>query len=52
MYGAIPPLQYTFMAWCSVKKKKHRENFTFTMLKDLLTLHSTKGDERMAITVN
>jgi hypothetical protein len=30
MSGAIPPLlQYAFMAWCSVKKKKkHRDNFT------------------------
>jgi len=31
MRGAIPPLpQYTFIAWCSVKKKEHRDNFTFT----------------------
>jgi len=30
MSGAIPPFpQYTFMAWCSVKKK-YRDNFTFT----------------------
>jgi hypothetical protein len=29
MLGAIPPLpQYVFMAWCSVKKKKHRDKFT------------------------
>jgi len=29
--GAVPPLpQYAFMAWCSVKKKEHRDNFTFT----------------------
>jgi hypothetical protein len=28
MLGAITPLpQYVFMAWCSVKKKKHRDNF-------------------------
>jgi hypothetical protein len=32
MSEAIPPLpQYAFMAWCSVKKK-HRDNFTFTLL--------------------
>jgi hypothetical protein len=31
MNGAIPPLpKYAFMAWCSVKKK-HRDNFTFTL---------------------
>jgi hypothetical protein len=29
MYGTIPPLpQYTFMAWCSIKQQKHRDNFT------------------------
>jgi hypothetical protein len=29
MSGAIPPLpQDVFMAWCSVKKKKHWDNFT------------------------
>jgi hypothetical protein len=28
MSGATHPLpQYAFMAWCSVKKKKHRDNF-------------------------
>jgi hypothetical protein len=31
MRGAIPPLtQYAFMAWCSVKKK-HMDNFIFTL---------------------
>jgi hypothetical protein len=26
MHGAIPPLpQYDFLAWCSVKKKAHRQ---------------------------
>jgi hypothetical protein len=31
MSETIPPLpQYTFMALCSVKKK-HRDNFTFTL---------------------
>jgi len=31
MHGTISPLpQYAFMAWCSVKKK-HRDNFTFTL---------------------
>jgi len=31
MRGATPPLpQYAFMAWCSVKKK-HRDNFSFTL---------------------
>jgi len=30
MCGAIPPLpQYTYMAWCSVKKKDHRDSFVF-----------------------
>jgi len=29
MHGAIPPLLcYAFMAWCLVKKKKRRDNFT------------------------
>jgi hypothetical protein len=28
MCGAIPPLQYIFMAWHLVK---HRDNFTFTL---------------------
>jgi len=27
-YTSTP--QYAFMAWCSIKKKKHRDNFTFT----------------------
>jgi hypothetical protein len=31
MTGATPPLpQYAFMEWCSVKKK-HRDNFTFSV---------------------
>jgi hypothetical protein len=34
MSGTILPLpQYAFMAWCSVKKK-HRDNFTFTLTVD------------------
>jgi hypothetical protein len=34
MRGTIPPLpQYAFMAWYLVK---HRDNFTFTSLKDYL----------------
>jgi hypothetical protein len=38
MNVAVPPLpQYTFMAWCSVKKK-HRGNFTFTSLDICLIL--------------
>jgi hypothetical protein len=54
MCGAIPPLpQYAFMACCSVKK--HRDNFTFTLLSHLmepereyaipknLTAHQTGG---------
>jgi hypothetical protein len=35
MCGAILPFpKYTFMAWCSVAKKKkgHRDNFTFTFI--------------------
>jgi hypothetical protein len=29
---AIPPLpQYAFMVWCSVKRKKHRNYFTFNL---------------------
>jgi hypothetical protein len=33
MSGDIPPLpKYAFMVWFSVKKK-HRDNFTFTILK-------------------
>jgi hypothetical protein len=35
MSGAIHPLpQYSFMAWCSVKNKKHRDftPFTFTII--------------------
>jgi len=28
--GAIQLPHYTFMAWCSVKRKKHRDNCTFT----------------------
>jgi hypothetical protein len=32
MHGTIHPLpQYTLMARCSVKKKEHRDNFTFTV---------------------
>jgi len=35
MSGAIPPLQYAFIAWCLVK---HRDNLTFTLpLSDRLT---------------
>jgi len=31
IHGSVHPLpQYTFMAWCSVKNKKHWDNFTFT----------------------
>jgi len=31
MRGAIPPLtQYAFMAWCSVLKKEHGDDFSFT----------------------
>jgi hypothetical protein len=31
MRGAIPPLpQYSFIAWCSVKKQ-HRDNFAFSL---------------------
>jgi hypothetical protein len=30
MHGAIPPLaHYAFMAWCSVTKRKHKDNFAF-----------------------
>jgi len=30
MSGAILPLpQYAFMVWCWVRKKKHRDDFTF-----------------------
>jgi hypothetical protein len=39
MRGDIPPLpQYAFMAWFSVKRKKHRDNFTFLLLLLLLLL--------------
>jgi len=31
MHGAIRPLpQYSFMAWCSLYIKTHRDNFTFS----------------------
>jgi len=29
-WSCTPPPQYVCMVWCSVKKKKHRGNFTFT----------------------
>jgi len=33
MSGAILPIhQYAFMAWCSVQKRKHRDNFIFTFI--------------------
>jgi len=28
-------LQYVLMAWCSVKRKKHGDNFTFTFSRVL-----------------
>jgi hypothetical protein len=41
MSGAISLFpQYTFMAWYSVKKK-HRDNFTFTLLSDTFNLCSS-----------
>jgi hypothetical protein len=36
MRGTIPPLtQYASMAWCSVKKKNHRDNFTFHLILNI-----------------
>jgi len=50
MSGVIPPLpQYAFMAWCSVKKK-HGDNFTFTLLFWIAKFHdsgSTKTVNKM-----
>jgi hypothetical protein len=46
MRGAIPLLpQYTFMAWCSVKKKRHRENFNFMVriINDVKVSGATGG---------
>jgi len=35
MRGAIQPLPpYTFMAWCSFRKNKHRDNFTLFYIKE------------------
>jgi len=40
MCGAILPLpQYASMAWCSVKTKKHRVNFTSNTID--VTVHHT-----------
>jgi hypothetical protein len=42
MRGAIHPLpQYVFMAWCSVKTR--RDNFTFTLPKQMYTKQIQKG---------
>jgi hypothetical protein len=42
MSGVVLPLpQYSFMAWCSVKKKKHRENFTFTCMMTSESVQTT-----------
>jgi hypothetical protein len=36
MRGAIPPLpQYSFIAWCSVKKRR-RDRFIFLTLLDIV----------------
>jgi hypothetical protein len=42
MSGAIPPLpQYAFMAWCLVK---HRDNFTFTLVRFKIALFCIRTD--------
>jgi hypothetical protein len=34
MRGAVPPLpHYTFMAWCSIKKKEYRMSMAETTTK-------------------
>jgi hypothetical protein len=39
-YNSTP--QYAFMEWCSVKKKRHSDNFTFTFY----ILRMTNWEER------
>jgi hypothetical protein len=46
MRGAIPPLaQYSFMAWCSVKKAQGQLGLTFTF-KDISPTNKVKRSLR------
>jgi hypothetical protein len=47
MHGAIHPLPQYIMVWCSIKKKKNRDNFNFNAPKQIY--HRSSSDEEQLL---